>query len=178
MQFPILEIPFFLAQLHRSIRGLVVHARRTAFGDARGRSLVDDLLRVVCSGFHRRGTGHVAHGAETHREHFYFLARLGLNQMRYRNHRIATADHFALMRVIDFRDIQLLAGDVLPDIHLRPVADREYADVLAGVDARVVDVPQLGALVLRVPLAELVTEREDAFLGARLFLVAARTAPP
>ena len=40
------------------------------------------------------------------------------------------------------------------------------------VHARVVQVPQFGALVLRVPLAELVAEREDALLGARLFLVA------
>ncbi len=42
--------------------------------------------------------------------------------------------------------------------------------------ARVVDVPQLRALVLRIPLAELVAEGEDALLGARLFLVAPRTA--
>ena len=36
----------------------------------------------------------------------------------------------------------------------------------------VVDVPDLGSLVLRVPLAELVAEREEALLGACLLLVA------
>ena len=40
----------------------------------------------------------------------------------------------------------------------------------------VVDVPQLGTLVLGVPLVELVAEGEDAFLGAALFFVAAGSA--
>src|SRR5512143_1271391 len=96
--------------------------------------------------------------------------------MRHRNDRAAAAYHFALVRVVDARDVQLLAPDVLPDVHLGPVADREHADVLARMNAGVVGIPQLRALVLRVPLAELIAEREDAFLGARLFLVAARTA--
>ena len=48
--------------------------------------------------------------------------------------------------------------------------------MLARVHARVVQVPQLGPLVARVPLAELVAEREDALLGARLLLVAPRAA--
>ena len=38
--------------------------------------------------------------------------------------------------------------------------------------AAVVDVPELGPLVLRVPLAELVAEGEEALLGACLLLVA------
>ena len=42
--------------------------------------------------------------------------------------------------------------------------------------AAVVDVPELGALVLGVPLVELVAEAEDAFLGPRLLLVATGSA--
>ncbi len=45
-----------------------------------------------------------------------------------------------------------------------------------AVHARVVQIPQLGALVLRIPLAELVAEREHALLCARLLLVAPRAA--
>ena len=45
-----------------------------------------------------------------------------------------------------------------------------------GMHAGVVQIPQLGALVLRIPLAEFVAEGEDALLGARLFLVAAGAA--
>ena len=48
--------------------------------------------------------------------------------------------------------------------------------MLAAVVVAVVEVPELRALVLRVPLAELVAEREEALLGARLLLVAAGAA--
>ena len=44
-----------------------------------------------------------------------------------------------------------------------------------GVTA-VVEVPQLGTLTLRVPLAEGVAQREDPLLGARALLVAATAA--
>src|SRR6185295_13816298 len=62
--------------------------------------------------------------------------------------------------------------DVLPDIQFGPVADRKDAHVFARMHARVIEAPQLGALVLRIPLTELVAEREHALLGARLLLVA------
>ena len=48
--------------------------------------------------------------------------------------------------------------------------------MLAHGVAAVVQVPQLGALVARVPLAELVAQAQDAFLGAGLVLVAAAAA--
>ncbi|OLT53477.1 hypothetical protein BJF88_11290 [Cellulosimicrobium sp. CUA-896] len=48
--------------------------------------------------------------------------------------------------------------------------------MLARPVAPVVEVPQLGPLVARVPLAELVAQREHALLGARLLLVAAPAA--
>src|SRR5581483_823727 len=46
----------------------------------------------------------------------------------------------------------------------------------AGMDARVVQAPQLRTLALGIPLPELVAEGKDPLLGAGLFLVAARTA--
>ena len=67
----------------------------------------------------------------------------------------------------------LLAADVVPDVELGPVGEREDPHVLAAVDAAVVEAPQLGALHLRVPLAELVAVGVDALLGAGLLLVAA-----
>ncbi len=92
--------------------------------------------------------------------------------MRHRDHGTAAADHFPLVGKVDIRDMQLFATDIFPDVHLGPVADREHANVFARMHARVVGVPQLRALVLGIPLAELVAEREDALLGARLLLVA------
>ena len=85
-------------------------------------------------------------------------------------------EHLALVREVDRRQLELLARDVLPHVELRPVRDREHADVLALADARVVEVPELGALRARVPLAEVVAEAEDALLRAGALLVAARAA--
>jgi len=48
--------------------------------------------------------------------------------------------------------------------------------MLAAPDLGVVEVPQLRALVLRIPLAELVAEGEDPLLGPRLLLVPAGAA--
>jgi len=50
------------------------------------------------------------------------------------------------------------------------------ADALARRDARVVEVPQFGTLILRVPLSARVAKREDALLCARPLLVAPRAA--
>src|SRR5205823_927122 len=69
-----------------------------------------------------------------------------------------------------------LGGEVLPDVELGPVGQREDADVLALVVPAVVERPQLGSLVLRVPLAELVPEGKDSLFRARLLLVAASAA--
>ena len=77
---------------------------------------------------------------------------------------------------VDRGDLELLRVDVLPHVELRPVGDREHAYVLSLVDAPVVEIPQLRPLVLRVPLAELVAEREHALLRPRALLVAARAA--
>jgi len=44
------------------------------------------------------------------------------------------------------------------------------------MNARVIKIPQLGALILRVPLPGAVAEGVDAFLGAGLLFIAARAA--
>ena len=93
-----------------------------------------------------------------------------------RDDRAAAAHHRPAVREVDRRQLQLFARDVLPHVELGPVRDGKRADVLALADPRVVEAPQLGALALRVPLAELVAEGEDPLLGARLLLVAPRAA--
>ncbi len=87
-------------------------------------------------------------------------------------HAVALEDA-ALVGEVDRRDLDALAADVVPDVQLGPVGDREDPHVLALVQAAVVEAPQLGALHLRVPLAELVAVGVDALLGAGLLLVAA-----
>ncbi|MDT4831032.1 hypothetical protein FQZ97_645210 [compost metagenome] len=78
------------------------------------------------------------------------------------------------MAEVDRGQRQPLTLDVLPDVQLRPVGDREDAHVLAAMHAGIEQAPQFGALSLGIPLAEFVPERKNAFLGARLFLVAPR----
>src|SRR5713101_1848709 len=79
------------------------------------------------------------------------------------------------MRVVDRRDLDLVLGDVLPDVELGPVRQRKHPDVLAVAVTPVVEIPQLGSLVLRIPLPEVVTKRVDALLRPRLLLVAPAT---
>ena len=67
------------------------------------------------------------------------------------NDQAAAPHHRAPVRVVDGGHFQLLARDVLPHVELGPVGDREHAHVLARVHARVVQVPQLRALVASGP---------------------------
>jgi len=78
----------------------------------------------------------------------------------------------ALVREIDRRHFETLALDVFPDVHLGPIRKRKDAHVFTGIHTGVVDVPDFGALVFRIPLPELIAKAEEALLGTRFFLVA------
>src|SRR5205085_4804346 len=69
-----------------------------------------------------------------------------------------------------------LAQDVLPDVELGPVGQREDAHALALVLADIVKRPELGPLALRVPPVIAVAKAEHALLGAALFFVATSAA--
>ena len=87
-------------------------------------------------------------------------------------HAVAFEDLTAV-REVDRGDLECFGLDVFPDVELGPVRQRERAGVLTGPEACVVEVPQFGALVLWVPRSEVVADREDAFLRAGAFLIAA-----
>ena len=71
----------------------------------------------------------------------------------------------------------LLARDVLPDVELGPVRDREHAEVLAGALAAVIAYSRARAAGSSDPIGRSASRmREDALLGARLFFVAAGAA--
>src|SRR3954449_6415463 len=171
-----LEVAGNLAVLHRGLARTVVGARLAALGDLRGGDLGDD--RVELRG--GRGDGaraaHVADGPVAHalRERLLALDQLDVGRQRV-EHPVA-AEHLALVSEVDRRDLEALLLDVLPDVELGPVRQREDADVLALADPPVVDAPQLRALAARVPLTEVVAEAEDPLLRAGALLVAARAA--
>ena len=80
------------------------------------------------------------------------------------------------MGVIQAREFDTFLIDVLPYVHLSPVADRENAEVLARVLHSVVDVPEFRTLVLGIPLTEFVAVREDSLLGACLLFITSGSA--
>src|SRR5436309_2742771 len=105
---------------------------------------------------------------------FQLLARLRLHELLFRHHqRTAANQHLALFREIQRYDWDFLNVDVLPHVELRPIRQREHADTLAWIHAAVEDVPQLGPLILGIPLAQLVAEGEDALFRSRFLFVAA-----
>src|SRR4051812_25725336 len=171
-----LEVTGNLAVLHGGVADAVVRARLTALGDAGRRDLGHDVVQRRRRRGDRAGAAHVAHGpvADARRERLLAVHELDVGRERVQ-HPVAAED-LALVREVDRRHLEALLLDVLPHVELGPVAEREDADVLAAPDAPVVEVPQLGPLPARVPLAEVVAEREDPLLRAGPLLVAARAA--
>src|SRR5690348_12955271 len=165
------EIAFTLAQLHGRIRRLVVHAGGAALRDGGAHGLGDDLVGGVGLGSHRARAGDVAHGAEADVARHDGLAIAGRRELGHRDQQAVALHDLARVRVVDRGNREAFAGDVLPDVQLGPVGEREGADVLAAGEARVVEAPELRALVARIPLAEVVAMRKDALLRARLLLV-------
>ena len=62
------------------------------------------------------------------------------------------AEALAVAGEVEGRVRDVLAADVFPDVEFGPVGDREDAQRLTRATTCVVDLPQLGALPLRVPL--------------------------
>ena len=121
---------------------------------------------------HGTRAAHVADGAEAHPLGERHLVVVALDHVGGRVQHPVALEHLALVRVVDRRQLELLAGDVLPHVELGPVRDREHAHLLALADLAVVEIPELRPLRARVPLAEVVAEREDPLLRARALLVA------
>src|SRR6188472_1205036 len=171
-----LEVADTLPVLHRGLREAVVGARLAPLRDPRRRDLADDLVNRRCARTDTAGAGHVAHGAEADGLRERLLVRISLDELRGRVEHPVPLEHLTLVREINRRKLEPLAGDVLPHVELGPVRDREDTHLLALADAAVVEVPELRALGARVPLAEVVAKGEDPLLRARALLVAARAA--
>src|SRR5437764_10556629 len=170
------EVANSFAVLHGRLTRSIVGARLPSLGDVRRRDLGDDILERRCGRLHATRTAHVSDGAEPNRRRERLLVGIALDECADGvEHSIAPED-LAVVREVDRRQLEPLARDVLPHVELRPVRDREDTNLLALSDARVVEIPDLRALRSRVPLAEVVTEAEDALLCPRTLLVAPRTA--
>src|SRR5262245_40395402 len=80
------------------------------------------------------------------------------------------------MGIVTTRHCELLLGDVPPHLQFLPVADWESPDVFSRIYPGVVEIPELGTLVFRVPLTKLVAKGKNPLFRSGLFLVPARAA--
>jgi len=80
------------------------------------------------------------------------------------------------MDEVEGRHLDLAVTDIVPDVHFGPVAQGKDAEMFALVFATVVEIPEFRSLLLGLPLSKTVAVRKKAFLGARLFFIAARAA--
>src|ERR1700683_1397074 len=168
-----LEVPLALAIFHGGLREAVVGSGRSPLRDPRGGDLADDLLHRVGTGAHGARARGVAHRTEAHGLLADLLALLRVHPLAEGQQHAVALEHFPLVRVINGGELDALAADVLPDVELGPVRQRERAQVLARADAALVELPQLRSLPLGIPLPEGISERKDTLLGSCLVLVPA-----
>ena len=140
---------------------------------ARCRYFGDDLRQGAGAGANGTGAGHVTHGAKAH----LFAARRFTRLWQYAGTNCeqgtVAEKHFTFVGKIERGQGQVLSLDIGPDIQFRPIAQRKYSKMFTGLFATVVEIPELGSLLLGIPLAELVAVGKDAFFRSGLFLVAA-----
>ena len=73
-------------------------------------------------------------------------------------------DDWTFFREVEGGNFDFIEMDILPNIQLSPIRQREYPNAFTLVDPAVVEVPKLGTLVFRIPAMVLVSEREYSLL--------------
>ena len=131
---------------------------------------------VSARGAHCTGAGRITDGTEAHRLLAQLLGTLGPHPLTQSQEHAVALDHLAFVRVVDGRKFDPLAPDVLPDVELRPVRQRERAEVLARAHRALVELPQLWSLGLGIPLPERIAKERTRSLA--LALSSSRRAPP
>src|SRR4029453_7180739 len=168
-----LEVAVLLAVFHGCLGDAVICSGGATFGQGGGSDFNYDVGHGAGIGLDGTRAGHVAHGAVANQLGDDFLVRQRFGNLAYRTPHAVAGENLTLVGVVQAGELDVLTLDVAPDVQLGPVADGERTDVLAHGVAAVVQVPQLRALVARVPLTEFVTQAQDALLGAGLVLVTA-----
>src|SRR5262249_2230501 len=147
------EVPLALLGLHRAI-GIVVDDTRGALGGSGHEHLLDDLLHGGGARANGSRTRDAAEAAESAQHALDGLRRTramlapAVELAVEANDLAAADDDVALAREVERVDRDLLDVDVLPHVELGPVGEREHADRFTGIDPGVVEVPELGTLVL------------------------------
>ena len=147
------------------------------FGLGRGAHFGDDVVERVGVGFDGAGQRIATEGTEPHARHARLLARFERQAVVIdHDERARALDHRTRLGEIKRNDGYVLGPNVFPHVEFGPIGQREDPHRLALANARVEQPPQLRALIARIPGVRRGTVRENALLGAALFLVAPRPA--
>src|SRR5574338_366311 len=137
-----LEVALLLLLLHARGARVAVDDPAFALRGARGEHLGDDLLDRLRVAFDRARQGIAAERPEPHLARDHRLARLEPHALIVDHQDHAVANHRRALRgEVERDDLDLLPEDILPDVELGPVGQREHADALALVLPDVVQRP-------------------------------------
>ena len=152
----VLEISFTLLLFHRSIL-VEINYTRGALALCGSHHFLHDFLNRI--GFALDGTSErpASEGAEADFPH------LNLVFVLFRQAFIVWHDelpvHFhdrTLFSEVQRYDGDVFKADILPNVQLCPVAQREHAYAFALVDTSVINVPEFRTLVFGIPLLKLI----------------------
>lgn len=171
----LLEVSFFFAVFHGAVAAFVVGAG-AAFGLPGSGDFLDDVVEGGCGGFDGTGAGGIADGAEADQFGFEHFGGESGDEFAVGQPGASATEHSPLMSEVEAGEGDFLFLDIHPDVHFRPVAEREDAEMFAVVFASVEEIPEFWPLILGVPLAEIVAMAEESLFGAGLFFIATTTA--
>ena len=139
--------------------------------------LLDDLGQGVRCRFHCAGERVAPQGAESDRFVLHLLTRFELKALVVHHDQHAVPFHHRPdSGIVKRHDRDPLQVDVLPDVQLGPVGQREDPDALPRLYSGIVEVPQLRALVLGIPAVIGAAKGKNPLLGSGFFLVPAGSA--
>src|SRR5690606_5483439 len=160
------EITFALLGFHRPLF-VEVDEAALPLGILGEQHLSNDLGQRVGGGGQSPRQGIAAEGAKAHPPQLRLLPWMQSHaRVVHHDQRAVALHHRPLCRQVQGDDRDLLEIDVQPDVELRPIGQRKRADALPLDQSPVVEIPQLRALVLGVPLPVAITERVDPLFGA------------
>lgn len=135
-----LEVSLPLSIFHRGLVAAVV-GPVGPFCHAGGGDLFNDSRQAAGSGADRAGAGHVADRAEAHSFTADDFTRLRCHIRADRQHDPVPSHNLSFVGKVKAGQVELLLGDVLPDVKLGPIADGKDAEMFIVMFAPVEEVP-------------------------------------
>src|SRR5664279_3245324 len=168
------EISLALFLLHRASL-VVVDDAALPFRAGRTTHFRDDRVQRLGARLDRAGQRIATQRAETNLHHPRLLAGRERQAIIIDHDQRAVALHDrTLLGEIQGHNRNVLGPDVFPHVEFGPIGQWKHPHGFARLDTGIEQLPQLGPLIARVPAMARGAVRENALLGAALFLIAPR----